>query len=55
MEERDQLALGANSGLFVDETNASRSTAVESASEIVHDEAHMVNARTPFGDELADG
>ena len=55
MEERDLLALGAQSGLLVDETNAGSAAALEGGIEIVHDEADVVNAWTAFGDELADG
>lgn len=55
MEERDLLALGAEPGRFVDETDAGTAAALEGGWEIVHDEADVMNARTPFGDELADG
>lgn len=55
MEECDLLALGADSGLLVDETDAGLAAAVESAIEIVDYEADVMNPRTPFGDEFADG
>ena len=55
MEKRDQLALGADSGLLVDQTDACRAAAVESGLEIIHDKAHVMNAGAAFGDELADG
>lgn len=55
MQERDLLAFRAESGLLVDETNAGRATATEHGGQVVHDEAHVVNAGAAFGDELANG
>lgn len=55
MQECDVLAFGTESRLFVDEANARCSAPVEGGVEIVDDETDVMNARSSFGDELADG
>lgn len=53
MKECDVLAFGTKARCLVDQANASGATALERFYEVVNDEAHVVYARSPSGDELA--
>lgn len=55
MEKGNALALGTTSRSLVDESNADRAAASEGCLQIVDREAHVVNTRTAFGDELSNG
>jgi hypothetical protein len=54
MQERDVLSFGTESRLLVNESDPSCSAALERSCEIIHDETHMVNAWSTFGDEFRD-
>ena len=55
MEESDGLAFSTEARGFIDEPDARGAAAFERRGKIVDLEAHMVDARTAFGDEFADG
>ena len=54
MEESDAFALGAESGLLVDQSQPCTTTAFQCSVQIVDGEADMVNAAATLGDEFAD-
>ena len=53
MEEGNAFALGAETGVFIDEPDAGSATATENALEVIDGEAHVVNAGPALGDELS--
>lgn len=54
MEEGNALSFGTKPRGFVDEPDAGGSASTERAFDVVDGEADVVNARSAFGDELAD-
>ena len=54
MEKGYTIPFGAEAWYFVDEPNAGVLASCESAVEVVNGETNMVDARSAFGDELAD-
>ena len=55
MQERDAFAVGTDAGDLVDQLDPCATAAVERGTEIVDGKTDVMNARTTFGDELADG
>ena len=55
MEKGNAFSLGAETRGFVDQADARGPAAGQRTVEVVHGEADVMYARSPFGDELADG
>jgi hypothetical protein len=55
MQERDTFPFGTEAGGLVDQPDTGGPAALERTVEVVDGEADVVNARSPLGDELADG
>lgn len=54
MEKRDALSFGSQARCFIDKAESGVAAALQSAVEVVHRKADMVNAGTALGDVLAD-
>lgn len=55
MQESDVLAFGADTRLLIDEANSRGAAAIERRGEVIDDETDVVDSRSAFGDEFADG
>ena len=55
MQKRDVFAFGAEARFLVDEPDSGGTASFQRTDEVLDDEAHVVNAGSTFGDELADG
>ena len=55
MEKGDSLSFGANTRSLVDEAHSSLATLLQRSLEVVHGKTDVMNAWTPFFEELSNG